>query len=299
MNKNQKALLTVFLLYVMWGLLPLYWHMLAAEDSLLVLCCRIVFAAAFALLVLSLKGRLGAVKTTLQNKAQMKWLLPATVSICLNWGVYVWAIMRGHTIDAGLGYYMNPLMVFAISVLLFKERCGKLQLAAVLIAAAGVAVSLVMFGKVPVMGLILAASFTAYGVFKKLAKADGVASIAVECMLLTPLALLFCLCFKRAQLSAITPGTGVLLVLAGAVTAIPVMLYSDAVKKVDFTTMGFMQYVSPTLQLFCGLLMGEKLTADKGVPLAFVLVALILYTIGLVRDAKKDALAKEAAKAEG
>lgn len=282
----------VIFCYALWGILPLYWHMLTAVDAVVVLCCRIVFAGLFSSLMLLCMGRLNTLWATFKNREVMKYLLISAPIIATNWGLYIWSVIAGHTLDASLGYYMNPLIVFAFSVLIFKEKCGKLQLFAVALAIIGVVVSICIYGSVPLMPLAMACTFALYGLIKKLAHADPIASIAVESIVLTPFAILYVLLFKPAVLPACSGLELALLILGGAITAIPLMAFSSAVNNVPFVTVGFAQYISPTLMALCGFIMGEVMTGDKLVPMIFVVAALVLYTIGMVKQHKEAETAK-------
>ncbi len=291
---DKKNLFFVVLCYVLWGTLPLYWHLLSGVGAVLVLCCRLIFAAIFSVLVLLCMKRGKEIIAMLKDRAVMKYLLIAAPVICINWGVYIWAVSVGRTLDASLGYYMNPLVVFLFSTLLFKEKCGRLQLVAIIVAAVGVAISVLLYGKFPYVALILALCFALYGVLKKKAHTDPIVSMAVETLVMTPFFLIFALLFQREAVAALQSYEAVLLMLGGALTAIPLMLYASAVNHLPFITVGFTQYINPTLMCISGLILGETLTTDKILSLGFILVALVIYSVGMVRDDKK-AKAEEAA----
>ncbi len=294
---NRKSLLLVLTGYVMWGILPLYWHQLANVSPLFVLANRIIWSAGFTVLVLAATKRLKELKAMLLNKRVMKLLIPATICITLNWGIFIWAVGQNRVIESSLGYYMNPLMVFFLGTLVFKERCGKLELLALLCAATGVVYSTVQYGEFPFISVLLAALFAVYGMFKKMAGVDGFVSVAAETVCLTPFALLFLLVWPGTSpaLNSVTTLEAVFLVLAGAMTAIPLILYSQGVNNIPFLTMGFLQYISPTLMLFLGvLIMGEEFSVSKAVSFSFIGVGLILYTIGMVRRERAAAAARAA-----
>lgn len=297
---NRKNLMLVLAGYVLWGVLPLYWHQLANVNPLLVLANRIVWSAVFTVIVLAAAKRLKELKAMLFNKRVMKLLIPATVAITLNWGIFIWAVGQNRVVEASLGYYMNPLMVFFVGTLVFKERCGRLELLALLCAAAGVLFSTVQYGEFPLISVLLAALFAIYGMFKKMAGVDGFVSVSVETIFLTPFALLFLLVWPgaTAAMQSVTTLETVLLVLAGVMTAIPLILYSQGVNNIPFLTMGFLQYISPTLMLFLGILvMGEEFSVSKAISFSFIGLGLILYTIGLARRERVAAAARAAAAA--
>ncbi len=292
---NKRSLLMVTLGYVLWGILPLYWHLLANVNPLFVLANRIIWSAVFTIAVLAATKRLNELWAMLRDRRVMKLLIPATIAISLNWGLYIWAVGQNHVLEASLGYYMNPLMVFFLGTLLFKERCGKLELLALLFATAGVIYSTLQYGEFPYVAVLLAALFAIYGVFKKFAHVDGFVSIAAETLLLSPFAIAFILFSPQtsATIANVSTLQIVLLVMAGAMTAVPLALYSQGVNDLPFLTMGFLQYVSPTLMLLSGMLvMGEEFSASKAISFACIGIGLVLYTIGM---AQRERAARTAA----
>ena len=299
--KDKKSLLMVLAGYVIWGVLPLYWHTLSGIDPIVILCCRIVMSAVCTTLLLLVTGRLSELWAVMRNKQLMKFLIPAALTVTVNWGVYIWAVSAGHVTDSSLGYYMNPLVVFLFGTLIFKERCGKMELFALLFAAAGVLLSTLQYGAFPYIAIALAVSFALYGMFKKFAHVDGTVSIAVETVVLFPAALLFLILSPgtQAAIETATPLQYIFLVLAGIVTAAPLIMYTQGVNGLPFITMGFLQYVCPTLMLILGvLIMGEPFTVAQGVSFAFIWAGLILFSIGMIKREKKQA-ALEAAAEQG
>lgn len=283
---NRKSLLYALLTYAMWGSLPLFWKLLSGMDALVILCGRILFSAAYTVALLALKKELPQLKALLMDRSSMRYLVPAAVIISGNWWLYIWAVNHGHVLDASLGYYMNPLMMFLCGLIAFKEKCGALDFTALALACCGVLMSTLRLQSFPVIAVSLALSFAAYGVLKKLAHAEGLASIAVETLVISPLALAYLLISPgaRAALAAASAGTWALLLLAGPATAIPLIFYTKSVNDLPLTALGFIQYLSPTLMLVIGLLFGGESLAP-GQLAAFLLIwaGLALYTVGLIR----------------
>ncbi|MBR5381986.1 MAG: EamA family transporter RarD [Oscillospiraceae bacterium] len=273
---------------VLWGVLPIYWNLLAAVDSLLILCCRIVFSLVLMTILLACLGRFRLFGETLRSGRLMKFLVPASLLITLNWGLYIWAVNAGHVLDCSLGYYMQPLAVFLFGVLLFKERCSRLQIAALALAAVGVLVSVVAFGSFPYIALGLAVSFALYGTMKKTAHADPIASICVETLLITPFAVAFALIFKGDGLARLTFGQVLLLIGTGLATGIPMVLYSRSVNNLPFIVVGFLQYISPTIGLVYGLLRGEEMTKARLASFIFILIGLIVFSVDMVKKTRAE-----------
>jgi len=293
MTNNKKGIAITLLCYIIWGVLPVYWNLLAGVDSLFVLCCRIIFAFVFMIVVLALSGRLKAFRDTIKSKATMRLLLPASIFITVNWGLYIWAVSNGHVLDCSLGYYMNPLIAFLLGVLIFREKSTKLQLAAVALAFTGVLISVIAYGSFPYVSISLSLTFAAYGVLKKKAHADPVAGIAIESLIIAPFALVFSFVFMSDSIRAITLPQLLLLVGGGGATAVPLVLYSRAVNDIPFIIVGFFQYISPSLGLVYGLITGETLSAPQIVSFSFIGLGLIVFSIALVRIARANNPAQE------
>ena len=193
---------------------------------------------------------------------------------------------------------MNPLVVFAIGIALFHETSGVMDWISLALATLGVLIATIAYGAFPWIAIVLALSFGLYGMFKKLAGVGGITSIAVETIMITPFALAFLL-FSPASTSSIaqlTPLTTTLLLLTGIVTASPLILFTFGVNRLPLSTVGFLQYSSPTLQMLIGVLVfHEVLTKDRIIAFAFIAVALVLYTVGMVQRARKARLEAQSA----
>ena len=293
MKERNIGLLSTLACYILWGLLPLYWHILEDLDSVFILCNRIIWSAVFTIAILLITKKFGEVKAVFRDKKKMRFMIPAAITITINWGVYIWAVNAGHLLDSSLGYYMNPLVVFAIGIALFHETSGVVDWISLALATIGVLIATIAYGAFPWIAVVLALSFGLYGTFKKLAGVGGITSIAVETIMITPFALAFLL-FSPASADSIaqlTPLTTTLLLLTGIVTASPLILFTFGVNRLPLSTVGFLQYSSPTLQMFIGVLVfHEVLTQDRIIAFAFIAAALVLYTIGMVQRARKARL---------
>ena len=250
---TKKDYVSLVLCYVLWGFQPLYWAFLSHVDSFTILACRIVMAAFFSVLLLAVTGRLPELKALLGNRKIMKLLLPAVVFLLADWAVFIVVIQSGHVLDASLGYYINPLLLFAVGVVLYKEKSTKIQFIALGIAAVGVIISTAAFGEFPYISLIIAVNWAVYASLKAKIKLEGVLSIAAETLLLTPLALAFLLLFRRPEIASFSGRDFAFLTGSGIVTALPMFLYSNCVAKFTLIVMCFAQYLSPTFNLVCGL----------------------------------------------
>ena len=293
MKDRNIGLISTLACYILWGLLPLYWHVLEHLNPVFILANRIIWSAVFTVSILLVTGKLGEVKAVFRDKTKMRFMIPAAIAITINWGVYIWAVNSGHILDSSIGYYMNPLVVFAIGMVLFHEKSSVIDWISLGLATVGVLIATIAYGAFPWIAVVLALSFGLYGTLKKLGGVSGITSIAVETIILAPFALLF-LAFSpasHASIAQLTPLTATLLFLTGIVTATPLILFTFGVNRLPLSTVGFLQYSSPTLQLLIGVLVfHEVLTQDRIIAFAFIAVALVLYTIGMVQRARKSRL---------
>jgi len=286
MRVDKKSFILAMCCYVLWGSMPVYWHLLAGVDPLLVLCGRIIFSLVYAASLLVATGHMKRFRAALFDRAVMRSLIPAAVFITINWGLYIWAVNTDHVIECSLGYYINPLIAFVLGVLLFREKCTKLQLAAVGLAFTGVLISVITYGDFPLISFGLALTFAAYGALKKKANVDPVSGIAVETLIAAPFALAFALLFKMEGIKALTVAEALLLAGAGVMTATPLMLYARSVNHVPFIIVAFFQYITPSMMLIYGILNGEIPSASQIISLCFIGLGLIVFSVAISRAGK-------------
>ncbi len=294
---NKKNVLLVLGGYLMWGLQPLFWNLLGTYDSMYILACRILWSVVFCVSILAIRGDLHKLKAVFMDKATMCYLVPAAVFLLLDWGLFIWAVQAGHVLDTSMGYFMGPLVVFSLSLLLFRERCTKWQIVSILFAVAGVLFNVLRYGHFPWLAIVLSLAFAIYGAFKKFAQVDPLVSIAAETIMMAPFALLFLLFFRMGDNGI--GGTDlrgfVLLVLSGAVTAMPMILYSVGVIHLPFYMLGFFQYISPSISLVCGLFMGETLTSDKLITFLLIWTGLLIFSLSTIKKPKTQSEETEGA----
>ena len=291
---DKKNLATALTCYILWGILPAYWNLLSDVDSLLILCCRIVFSMVLMIALLGVSGRMHVFWDAIKNRSQVRYLIPAGIIVTANWGTFIWAVNAGHVLDCSLGYYMNPLIVFALGVILFREKCTKLQLVAVAFAVIGVLISVMAYGSFPYIAVVLAVTFGVYGTLKKMAHADPVAGIVVETLVVTPFAVAAALIFKSESIGSLGAVSILLLVGGGVATAIPMVLYSTCVNKIPFIVLGFLQYISPTIALVYGLMIGETLSQSQLISFIFIGIGLVAFSAAMIVEYReKKATAAE------
>lgn len=290
MNKSSFSVLGC---YVLWGLLPIFWKLLANVDSVYVLAQRVLFSCIFCLAIILLKKNGSSVKNILKSKTERRRYFVCGILISINWGVYILTIAMGKILEASLAYYMSPLFSVVIGALIFKEKLSAVQWISVGLALVGVMISVIAYGNVPYLAIVIGLSFALYGAMKKTIKAESEVSICMETMSVLPLALAF---IVYAQLSGYTTFSSLsnaemlLLAASGAVTSIPLMLFAKGIRKTSITTSGILMYINPTLQLLVGVLIyNEVFTKMNAITFAFVWAAVILFVLDSLRKHKVKA----------
>jgi chloramphenicol-sensitive protein RarD len=270
--------------YLIWGLLPLYLKLLTGIDAGEVLAQRITWSVVVVTALVFVTGGSGRVRAALAQPRLLLLLLISALCIATNWLVYTWAILNNHAIDTSLGYFINPLISVVFGVVLLGERLAPLQWTAVGLAVAGVLVTTIAHGEVPLISLVLAFSFATYGLIRKQAAVDAITGLLVETLVLLPVALFWL--FTRP------PGAGferppemlALLAAGGILTAVPLLLFGFAARRLPLSTIGLMQYIAPSIVLVLAVfLFGEPMDTAKLIAFGLIWLGLALYTFSLTR----------------
>jgi chloramphenicol-sensitive protein RarD len=279
-----------FTAYAVWGLFPLYFAALKPAGAWEILSHRIVWTVLLCLAILLVRRDLLWLRDLARRRRLAGGVVAAALLIAVNWVVYVAAVLSGHTTEAALGYFLNPIVTVALGVVVLRERLRPMQWLAVAIGAvAGVYLS-VAAGSVPVIALTLACTFGLYGLVKKKVGASlgAMHSLTAETLVLTPVALLLLgFLTSRGDTTFTTEGGWhtALLVLAGVATATPLLLFAAAARRVPLVTVGLLQFITPVLQLLCGvLLLDEHMSAQRWVGFGIVWVALAVLTVDALRQ---------------
>lgn len=287
----NRSSLNVLGCYILWGLLPIFWKLLAGVNSAYVLAQRIVFSCVFCLAVILIRKNGGEIGKIIKNKSERRMFFLCGILISINWGVYILTVAMGRIFEASLAYYMNPLFSVLIGAIFFKEKLSRVQWASVALAFAGVMFSVIRYGEVPYLAIIIGLSFALYGALKKGIKADSETSICMETMAVLPIALVF---IAYAQFSgfttfsSLTTAEALLLIATGPITSIPLMLFAKGIKETSIVTSGILMYINPTLQLLVGVFIyNEAFTQTNAITFAFVWAAVILFVFDSLRKHKK------------
>jgi chloramphenicol-sensitive protein RarD len=274
--------------FLWWGFAPFYFRALDGVAPLEILAHRIVWSAVFLAVLLALRGGLRRVWALAAERRTLATMAVTALLVSVNWLVFIWSISVDRLMEASLGYFINPLVNVLLGFVFLRERLRPLQWVAVALAAAGVVWLTAAAGRPPWIALVLAFSFGIYGLLRKLGAPSGVQGVLLETALLTPLAVAFLLWRQASGLLAFGhggPGLGWLLAAAGPVTALPLVWFAEGARRLRYATIGFLQYLAPTLQfLVAALVFGEPFAAGRAVGFGVIWVALALYSVDLARS---------------
>jgi chloramphenicol-sensitive protein RarD len=267
--------------YSLWGILPVYWKAMKQLPAGDILAHRIFWSFVFLAVIISLMRRWGEFKSAFSSVRSVMAVGLASVLISLNWLIYIWAVNSNHIVEASLGYYINPLITFMLGAIVLREKSDYWQVAAIVLAFVGVGYLTFQFGQIPWVALSLAVSFAVYGLVKKMSKLSPLAGLTAETMLVAPLALGF-LFFKfeeGSSYSHLSAFMVVMILFTGVVTSVPLLLFAQGAKRVSLTTLGFVQYLSPSISLLIGVFVyNEPFTAAHKVAFGFIWVALAIFS---------------------
>jgi len=278
---TSKGLTAGAVAFAIWGLFPLYFHPLRQISAFQVIAHRVVWSCVFVLVWTAMRGELSTLRATLVNRSVV-WRLAVTATlITISWVVFVWAVMNGHVVESSLGYFINPLVNVLLGVALLSERLTRAQWTAVALAAAGVAYLTIVTGSPPWIALTLAFTFGIYGLIRKVAKVESLPGLATETLLLLPFAVAYLLWCESAGTGALGhagPAIAALLIGSGPLTAIALYLFAYGARLLPYSTVGVLQYITPTLQLACGVFaFHERFERTRAIGFALIWAALLLY----------------------
>jgi chloramphenicol-sensitive protein RarD len=283
--------------FIIWGLFPLYLKPLSAIGTLEVIAHRVTWSCLFIFVWMLVRGELGQVRATLSNPALLWRLCLSASLITANWVTYVFAVAHGHVVETSLGYFINPLLNVVLGLAFLRERLNPAQWVSVVLAAIAVIYMSVISGNPPWISLTLAASFGLYGFVRKVIPVEALPGLAVETVLLLPIAAGYLLWLEATGTGALGHSGAkldALLIGCGPVTAVPLFLFAYGARLIPYSALGLLQYIAPSLQLALGLVVfGESLEHSRAVGLALIWVGLAIYTVdGILRTRpKRSALA--------
>jgi chloramphenicol-sensitive protein RarD len=294
-TRTMRGLMYGVLAYGIWGLLPLYWPLLEPANPLEILACRIVFSLLVVAALLAVRHELRDLRRL--DRGTLVRLCIAGVVIAVNWGAYIWGVNNQHVVETSLGYFINPLLTIALGVVLLREHLRRAQWVAVALGVVAVAVLSVDYGHPPWLALFLACSFAGYGFIKKRIRASAPEGLLIEAaatvvpavVVLAVLALVGSASWVGA---AATPGHLLLLAASGPVTAIPLLFFAGAAKRLPLSTVGLLQYMAPVMQFAIGVLIRhEPLPLARLGGFALVWTALVILAVDAVQHRRAAPIA--------
>lgn len=291
MNQVRRGYIFGFLAYVAWGFFPLYWKLLKPAGALEILAHRIVWSAVFVTLLLVAMRNWRFLAVLARRPRTLAGIALAATVIAINWGMYIYGVNSSHVVETSLGYFINPLVTVLLGVVVLRERLRAAQWTAIGIGAGAVVVLTVDYGRPPWIALILAASFGLYGLVKKSLALPAAEGLFVESLALILPALVYLgwlVARDRSTFGHVSTLQTTMMVLAGAVTAIPLLLFAGAANRIPLTGLGLLQYLTPTLQLGCGVLIyHEPMPPAQLAGFALVWLALVVFTWDGIRSARR------------
>ena len=282
----KEGLIFGVIAYTLWGLFPIYLKSVGEASAMEILAHRILWSVPFGALLIALRKQWNEVATAFTTPRVLLLLVVSALAISSNWLIYVWSVVNDRVLEASLGYYINPLMYVAAGVFVLGERLRPVQIAAVTLATIGVLVLTFGAGFFPWISLSLAVLFTLYGYLRKTIPVGAMPGLFVETALLSPLALIYLMWLLNSGTAVFLQSSTMmdtLLVLAGPVTVVPLVLFALSARRLRLSTIGFLQYIGPTLQFFLGIYYGETFTWAHGICFGSIWIALALFSFDAAR----------------
>lgn len=284
-NEYKKGIFFALGAYVLWGILPIYWELIHHIGAFEILAFRIIFSAIFMIFILIIgknqrQAFIRDVNQLVTHPIQLVAIVVAGYVITINWGTFIWAVTNGHVLQSSLGYYINPLVSILLALIFLKERFNKFEWLAILFAFIGVLYMTLKVGEFPIVSLMLAFSFGIYGLLKKVVHIDAISSITVECIVTAPAGLIYVgYLWQQHQLSFGMNMSSFWLLFSGAITAIPLILFSAGAKRIQLSLTGFIQYVGPTIMFVLGIfLFNEPFDINQLITFIFIWIGIVLYS---------------------
>ncbi|MBF2262310.1 EamA family transporter RarD [Staphylococcus capitis] len=298
-SEYKKGIFFALGAYVLWGILPIYWELIDHIGAFEILAFRIIFSMIFMILLLVVGSKqreafLRDVNQLFTHPVQLVAIIVAGYVITINWGTFIWAVTNGHVLQSSLGYYINPLVSIVLALIFLKERFNKFEWLAIIFALIGVLYMTIKIGEFPFVSIMLALSFGVYGLLKKIVHIDAISSIAIECIVTAPAGIIYVIyLWQQHHMTFGFNMSSFWLVFSGAVTAIPLILFSAGAKRIPLSLTGFIQYVGPTIMFILGIFVfKEKFDVHQLITFIFIWIGIILYSISQYMNIKRNPIAK-------
>lgn len=293
-NEFKRGILFAFAAYFLWGVLPIYWDLIHGFGAFEILAYRIVFSMIFMVLIVIISNKtksfINNFNQLIKQPIQLIAIIAAGYVITINWGTFIWAVTNGHVLQSSLGYYINPLISILLAFIFLKERFNKFEWIAIILAFIGVLYMTFEIGEFPYVSLLLAFSFGLYGLIKKLVPIDAISSITIECIVTAPAGIIYLwYVIQQGHNSFGMNISSLWIVFSGAVTAIPLILFSAGAKRIPLSLTGFLQYIGPTLMFILGVFVfKEPFDIHQFITFIFIWLGIIVYSISQYLKIKKS-----------
>lgn len=287
MSERRAGLLQGVLAYGLWGVVAAYWKLLADVDPIELIAHRAIWGLVAFIAIVIGAHQWGALRQAMRDRKLVATMAGSSALLALNWGVFVSATLHGYLLEASLGYFINPLVSIALGTLVLGERLRRLQWVAITLAAIGVGLLTWHAGRVPWISLVLAATFGLYGLVRKMARVEALVGSAIETFLLAPVAVIYLVAIGGGVAPHASAPTLALLVGTGVVTAVPLVLFTSAARRLPLSTVGFLQYLAPTGQFLLAVLaFGEPLAHARLLAFGWIWAGLAVFSVDLWRAAR-------------
>lgn len=289
--EQRKGVILACMAFFMWGLAPIYFKLLQHISAFEILMHRVVWSVLFIVIIVAVMNQWHKVQHVLKHPKLIAMLVITATLLGFNWGLFIWAVNNDHMLDASLGYYINPLLNVLLGMLFLSEKLRKWQALAVALALFGVVIQVISFGSFPVVALSLAGSFAVYGLLRKKLHIESLPGLLLEALILLPVALVYWWLMAPSNSSDFVANdwhTNVLLISAGVITTLPLLCFTGAAKRLQYTTLGFFQYIGPSLMFVLAVVFyGEVFSPERIVTFACIWSALAIFSWDSYRQSQK------------
>jgi len=283
LSKEAQGYIYAILAFVFWGLVPIYFKLVSTVSATEILAHRIIWSVFLLFGMVIFSRQFGAFKLLVKDISKIKYLVLSALLVSTNWLVFIWAVGHDMIAESSLGYYINPLVNFALGILIFKDRPSFWQKIAIALAFIAILYQVITLGTIPIISLLLAFSFAFYGLIRKQVNLPALTGLYIETLILFPLALLYFgyLVFTKQNAFVFPPnGISWLLILAGFVTVIPLLWFNAAATRISLIHMGFFQYIGPTVSFLLAIFVyDEILVPEKLTSFVLIWIALAIFSI--------------------
>jgi chloramphenicol-sensitive protein RarD len=291
-NETRRGFVYGIAAYGVWGAVPLYWKLMREVSPVELIAHRVVWGLLACAVIVAATGAGPAVRTAFADRRTVAVMALSGTLLAINWGTFVGAVVTGHIVEASLGYFINPLLSVLLGTLVLRERPRRLQWIAIGFAAMGVAALTWRAGHVPWISLVLASSFAVYGLVRKLARVESLPGATVETALLAPIAVAYLVVLAvrgGGQLGHASSGLQLLVLSTGVVTAIPLLLFSSAARRLPLSSIGFLQFVAPNVQIAIAVTVyGEPFAGDQLIAFGLIWIGLIAFLVDLTQGSRRS-----------